>query len=87
MAFDRLFYVRLGDCPAGLEPSAVARNRRKATVKIRRNAPFKRRCHERDYTQKINYNCKQQKYRRTNVRNYLKYRKAKLLNALKYNIY
>ena len=32
VAFGRLFYVRLGnvnDCPAGLEPSAWARNRRK----------------------------------------------------------
>ena len=42
--FDRLFkvrfgYVELGDCPAVLEPPAGARNRRKATVKIRRNAP------------------------------------------------
>ena len=44
MAFDRLFYVRLGfiglgDCPAGLELPTGARTRRKATVKIRRNAP------------------------------------------------
>ena len=40
MAFVRLFQVRLcyiglGDCPSGLEPPAGARNRRKATVKIR----------------------------------------------------
>ena len=33
----RLGYIWLGDCPAGLEPSAGARNRRKATMKIRRN--------------------------------------------------
>ena len=43
MAFDRLFkvglcYTSLDGCPAGLEPPAVSRNKRKATVKIRRNA-------------------------------------------------
>ena len=43
MAFDRLFKVRLGyiwlgGCPTGLEPPEVTRNKRKATVKIRRNA-------------------------------------------------
>ena len=38
VAFDRLFYVRLGDCPAGIEHPARARNRGKATVKIGRNA-------------------------------------------------
>ena len=32
-------YFGLGDCPAGLEPPAGARRRRKATVKILRNAP------------------------------------------------
>ena len=32
-------YFRLGDCPAGIEPKAGARNRGKATVNIRRNAP------------------------------------------------
>ena len=40
MAFERLFLVRLGyigDCPAGLELPAVARNRRKSTVKNTKN--------------------------------------------------
>ena len=37
VAFERFLLVRLGDCHAGLEPPAGARNRRKATVKIRRN--------------------------------------------------
>ena len=41
VAFDRLFHVKLdmvniNDCPAGLEFLAVARIRRKATVKMRR---------------------------------------------------
>ena len=31
----RFGYVIVHDCPLGLEPPAVARNRRKATVKIR----------------------------------------------------
>ena len=35
---------------AGLEPAAGARNRRKATVKIRRNAPLGALPRERDYT-------------------------------------
>ena len=39
VAFERLFWDRLGqdmsgDCPAGLEPLAGARNWRKATVQI-----------------------------------------------------
>ena len=33
----RLGYVNVNDCPAGLEPAAGARIRRKATVKISRN--------------------------------------------------
>ncbi len=42
VAFDRLFQVRFGqlrvnDCPAGLEPPAMARKGRKATVKKPRN--------------------------------------------------
>ncbi len=46
MSFDRWFevrlgYIRLGDCPTRLEPHAGARNRRKATVKKRRNYPKK----------------------------------------------
>ena len=45
VAFERLFQVKLGyvnvnDCSAGLEPPAVARNRRKSTVKIGRNPPL-----------------------------------------------
>ncbi len=43
------YYVRVNDCPAGSEPPAGARNRLKATVKIRRNTLR----HETDYTQKI----------------------------------
>ena len=41
VAYDRLFQVRLGDCPAGLSnwPPAGARNKKKATMKIRRNLP------------------------------------------------
>ena len=41
MAFDyfRLGYIELGHCPAVLEPSAGARNWRKAFMKILRNAP------------------------------------------------
>ena len=39
MAFDRLGYIGLGDCPEGLEPPTGARNRRKATVKVRRIDP------------------------------------------------
>ena len=35
----------LGDCPAGLETPTGDRNRRKATVKIQRNAPSWL-CHE-----------------------------------------
>ncbi len=45
VAFERFGLVNVNDCPArlenmlvGLEPSAGARNRKKATVKIRRNA-------------------------------------------------
>ncbi len=37
VAFDRLGYVSVNDCPAGLEPPSEARNRRKATLKIQRN--------------------------------------------------
>ena len=42
IAFDRLFHIKLdmvniNDCPAGLEFLAVARIRRKATVKMRRS--------------------------------------------------
>ena len=33
----RLGLVNVNDCPTGLEPPAGAKNRRKATVKIRRN--------------------------------------------------
>ena len=39
VGYFRLGYIGLGDFPAGLEPPAWARNRRKATVKIRQNAP------------------------------------------------
>ena len=31
----RLVQVRIGDCPAGLEPPTGAKNKRKATLKIR----------------------------------------------------
>ncbi len=36
----------LGDHPAGLEPPAGARNRRKATVKRNEESLLKERCHE-----------------------------------------
>ena len=54
MAFDRLFYVRLGyiglgDCPAGLKPPVGAKNKRKVAVK-NKESPLKNRCHERDYS-------------------------------------
>ena len=44
ISLDRLLKVRLGKikvigCPAGLEPPAGARNRRKPDVKIRQNTP------------------------------------------------
>ena len=35
-----LGYIRVNECPAGLEPPAGARYRRKAIVKIRRNRPL-----------------------------------------------
>ncbi len=37
ISFDRLGFVRVNDCPAGLGPPAGAKNRRKATVTKRRN--------------------------------------------------
>ncbi len=36
-----LGYIRLGDCPTGLEPPAGARNRKKATVKNTTNRPLR----------------------------------------------
>ena len=41
MGYFRLGYVRVNEYPAGLEPPAGARNRKKATVKIRRNWPLR----------------------------------------------
>ncbi len=40
MGYLRLGYVRVNECPAGLEPPLGAIYRRKATVKIRRNKPL-----------------------------------------------
>ncbi len=37
ISFDRSGLFNVNDCPAGLEAPAGARNRKKATVKIRRN--------------------------------------------------
>ena len=39
--------------PAGLEPPVGAWNRRKATVKKKQESPLKERCHEKDYTQRL----------------------------------
>ena len=39
--------------PAGVEPPAGARNRRKAAVKKNEESPLKEVCHEWDYTQVI----------------------------------
>ncbi len=37
IGYFRLGFIGLGDCPAGLEPTAGSRNRRKAAVKNTKN--------------------------------------------------
>ena len=49
MAFDRLGYIGLGDCPTGLEHPAGDRNREKLLLKNKESS-LKERCHERYYT-------------------------------------
>ena len=45
VAFLQYLLKSVDDCPAGLEPPARARNRRKATVEKYEESPLKVRCH------------------------------------------